>query len=435
MAGEVLLNGSLLWRDQQLQEPLSRSWNMPRAWVLPLSALTPGVNVLHVRVVGVAAQTPGLGPVVLGEPWAVFDGQEKRWWRQRTLFEINLVVSATLGLVFFWIWLGRRSEQAYGWYAIVSILWVLFAANILATTPWPFGDTLTAARFNAVALLGYAASFCMFVLRFAERSFPRAERLLWGTAGLTALAVCLAGPADLRVLLGVGSLLAGLLFLACCLWLPWQAWRTRDRLQTLLAGCLLLYGFVVVHDSLILYWLMDAYPLAPFSALVSTCIMSFVLGRRLAQSMHRIDHFNDELRDEVRRARHALTLTLEQQHRLALENTRLQERLGLAHDLHDGLGGSLVQAIAWLEQDRQPVDTARMVSLLKLLRNDLRQVVDHGSSAGMVVPETPGLWLAPVRRRFASLFESLGMQSQWQLPPTWPAAPTAAPCLALTRVI
>lgn len=435
MAGEILLNGSLLWRDQRLQEPLSRSWNMPRAWVLPDNALIPGINVLHIRVVGVAAQTPGLGPLVLGEPLAVFDDQETRWWRQRTLFEINLAVSATLGLVFFWIWLGRRSEQAYGWYAAVSFLWVLFAVNILATTPWPFGDTLTVARFNTIALLAYATSFCMFVFRFAERSFPRLELLLWSLAALMAARVCLAEASGLRLAVLLGSSLAGILFLVCCLWLPWQAWRTRDPLQILLAGCLLLYGFVVVHDALILYWQLDAFPLAPFSALLSTCMMSFVLGRRLAQSMHRIDHFNEELRDEVRRARQALTLTLEQQHRLALENTRLQERLSLAHDLHDGLGGSLVQAIAWLEQDRQPMGTDQMVSLLKLLRNDLRQVVDHGASASMAVPETPTLWLAPVRRRFASLFEALGVQSQWQLPPAWPVLPAASQCLALTRVI
>jgi hypothetical protein len=41
LAGEVYLNQDLLWRDQHLQEPLSRSWNLPRYTLLPASALRP----------------------------------------------------------------------------------------------------------------------------------------------------------------------------------------------------------------------------------------------------------------------------------------------------------------------------------------------------------------------------------------------------------
>ena len=38
-AGAIFLNGDLLWQDQNLQEPLSKSWNMPRYWILPASGL------------------------------------------------------------------------------------------------------------------------------------------------------------------------------------------------------------------------------------------------------------------------------------------------------------------------------------------------------------------------------------------------------------
>jgi two-component system sensor histidine kinase UhpB len=53
MAGEVYVNDHFLWRDKNLTEPLSRSWNMPRYWVLHNAWLTEGINTLWVKAVGV----------------------------------------------------------------------------------------------------------------------------------------------------------------------------------------------------------------------------------------------------------------------------------------------------------------------------------------------------------------------------------------------
>ena len=55
-------------RDAQLVEPLTRSWNTPRHWLLAPPLLKPGRNTLLVRVSGIAAYQPGLGPFTLGEP-------------------------------------------------------------------------------------------------------------------------------------------------------------------------------------------------------------------------------------------------------------------------------------------------------------------------------------------------------------------------------
>ena len=176
MAGEVYANDDLLWRDASQSEPLSRSWNMPRYWRLPESAMRDGVNTIWVRVAGVAGQHPGLGPVYLGEPEAIERGHEQRVWRNRTLFHVNLTISAALGLFFFSLWILRPQQSSHGWYALTALFWVLFAANIVATSPWPFATTLAAARANAMALTLHIACFCMFTWRFARRYRPRLEK-------------------------------------------------------------------------------------------------------------------------------------------------------------------------------------------------------------------------------------------------------------------
>ena len=68
MAAEVFVNDALIWRDPQMTEPLTRSWNTPRYWLIPAALMRDDVNTLWIRVAGVAGQSPGLGPVFLGEP-------------------------------------------------------------------------------------------------------------------------------------------------------------------------------------------------------------------------------------------------------------------------------------------------------------------------------------------------------------------------------
>jgi hypothetical protein len=135
MAGEAFINDEPLWRDAQLIEPLSRSWNLPRHWRLPEAWIHDGVNTLWVRVVGVAGQSLGLGPVFLGDPLAMQQRYDELWWRHRTLFMINVIVSGVMAALFFCIWVVRREQTAYGWYALMYLFWVLFIANVLVTTP------------------------------------------------------------------------------------------------------------------------------------------------------------------------------------------------------------------------------------------------------------------------------------------------------------
>ena len=118
-----------------------------------------------------------------------------------------------------------------------------------------------------------------------------------------------------------------------------------------------------------------------------------------------------------------------------LSNARLQERLRLTHDLHDGLGGELVHMIASVEQGSEALTRTQVLSMLKLIRNDLRQSIDSNASAQVRVPATPQEWLAPLRRRFNDLFEALGVRCDWQFPQSWSQPPNALQYLALTRLI
>ena len=443
VAGEVYNNGDLLWRDASLVEPLSRSWNVPRWWVLPQSGLQPGVNTVWVRAVGPAALGPGLRAVRLGEPSTVAAQHYRAQWRQRTLYLINAVLCGMAGTLFLVVWALRRKTPAgaaYGWFGLMALMWLLYLTTYLAYTQWPWPDAITRSRFSMVALVGYVLSACLFTLRFGGQRLPRAERVLWVLAALGAGTVVLvpddvAGPWFGRVWQGTMGV-----FIVNCLQFQWHAWRPRPEgrkpLHILLALCWLAVMVLTVSTLIpgVDRWNV-ARNWAAFSGLLVISLVMLLLGAQLMQRVRSVERFNRALEQGVSEARAELAQALAREHAQALDHTKLQERMQIAHDLHDGLGGSLMRSMALVELAPQPLSNQRVLSLLKMLRDDLRQVIDQGSSAGAQVPETPVQWAAPLRHRFTRIFDEMGVTSQWDIPPQWQGWPSALQCLGLTRLV
>ena len=443
VAGEVYNNGDLLWRDAFLVEPLSRSWNVPRWWVLPESGLQPGVNTVWVRAVGPAALGPGLRAVRLGDASTVAAQHYRTEWRQRTLYLINAVLCGMAGALFSVVWTLRRNTPAgaaYGWFGLMALTWLAYLTTYLAYTQWPWPDALARSRFSMVALVGYVLSACLFTLRFGGQRLPRTERMLWALAALGA-GTAVFVPDDVAGL-WFGRVWQGVMwvFMLNCLQFQWHAWRPRPegrkQLHMLLALCWLAVMALTVTTlipggdrwNVARNW-------AAFSGLLVISLVMLLLGAQLMQRVRSVERFNRALEQGVAEARAQLAQALAREHTRALEHTRLQERIQLAHDLHDGLGGSLIRSIALVEQAPQPLPNERVLSLLKMLRDDLRQVIDQGSSAGAQVPATPVQWAAPLRHRFTRILDEMGVTSLWDMPPHWQGRPSALQCLGLTRLV
>ena len=436
MAGEVFINDDLLWRDASLVEPLSRSWNIPYFFPLPQSALKPGINTVWLRVVGLASLTPGVGALKLGSMHEVMQQHDNDMWRQRLVHLISAGMTGTAGCLFMVVWCLRRKERAYGWYAAMSMCWLAYISTILATSPWPFPDTLAVSRANILAFVLYALCFCMFTFRFGQQKLVRTEKTLWTLAGLSFALLILTPDAYAgRVFAPIWLLFVAIIF-ATCVQFQWHAWRTRNSQHLLLALCWLSLLVVGIHDLTMVFNGWSAHEsLLPVTSSVTTVFMSLLLGGRLVAGTRRIERFNRELSDAVTQARTELAQVLTREHRQALQNAKLQERLEISHDLHDGLGGNLTRSMALMELAPQRMSNERVLSLLKVLRDDLRQVIDQGSSAGVAVPETPVQWAAPLRHRFTRILDEMRVVTEWHIAPHWLDKPTALQCLGLTRLV
>ncbi|WP_407714626.1 ATP-binding protein [Comamonas testosteroni] len=435
MAGEVFVNSELIWRDQSLVEPLSRSWNMPRYWLLPKALLKEQGNSIWVRIHGISSQTPGLGRLRLGDPAELEQWTAQATWSLRTIYVVCITVSLVLCLLFAFAWLHHRHQKLYGWYALNLLCWALMLCFIVMTDPWPFASTQAFARGNLLIFIAFTYTFCIFALRFADLSLKKLERMLIGLCSLCAVFALTLPEAQMALSQAIWLLMFCLCALVCLLF-PLRALQTRTPAHIIFSLCFVLYLAIGVHDLLLLTKALDHnLTLIPYTTLMSMLVIAWLLGRQIVKNMRHIERFNHELSLTVTQACDDLSQTLEREHHLALSHSRLQERLRISQDLHDGLGGSLVRSIALVEQSSTPLPNAQVLSMLKLMRDDLRQMIDTGTSAAIQVPETPVQWLAPLRHRFARLFEELDIQVKWSLPAYWTHAPSPIQCLTLTRVL
>jgi signal transduction histidine kinase len=412
MADAVYVNGSLVHRDPQLVEPLSRSWVTPQYFLIDKPLLHVGENTLLVRVSGLAAYQPGLGTVQIGDDSAIQPLYRSgvRWRYDVRLF--NFAISAVLGILFGMLWLLRRRDTVYGWYALSTLFGAGYGWNYVSASTWPFGSTDAWQAFVVALLVASTCSFTVFLLRFCERRWPRTETIL-GLVSLAAFVFALLNPHRMGPWRNLWVLPTILFYYVTIATFLWHAARSQ-RIEVRVLGVSMLLPILLSFRDLALYLELihgNNY-IGALTSPVTLLGMAFAVAWRFSLAMRRVEGFNIELKHEVDVAIRQLGDTLAREHTLALDNTRIGERLNLVRDLHDGFGGSLLGAIAALENPQRTPEPTRVVSTLKELRDDLRLVIDtttHEQDSDLA-----GL-LAPLRHRWSQRLDGAEMDSRWQL--------------------
>jgi len=414
MAGAVSLNSTPISRDESLVEPLTRAWNTPRYWLLAPPLLKPGTNTLLVRVSGLFAYQAGLGPVSLGTPAAMQVEFEQERLVRRDLQVLGLAVSAAASAFFAALWLLRRRETAYGWFALMSMLWLLFGYNQIATSPWPFASNHSWQALNISTLLVFGVSYVVFALRFCGRRMPRLETAALLVAAVGVLDLWLAPLADLIAHRAIWTMVGGFTVIAVNGISIVHALRHRNSPMRSLAPFMAVSALTDAHDLLVFTQVIDSNTYyTTMSSYILLLGMALTLAAQFVQSLKRIENFNTELIEEVNAAKAELAATLAQQHALELAHARIGERVNLASDLHDGLGGMLVGSIATLERKPENLSAPELLAMLKRLRDDLRLIIDatgrHDGARAF------GELLAPLRHRTSQLLDANGIDCRWQV--------------------
>lgn len=430
---DVWYGGKRLFQLGAMELPLYYS-RYPVLRPLPGGKAALAENKLQIRVARHSANP--YVPDAFVAPYAMaqldFDHQSiTRLW----ISVFMLVAMSIFVIVNFGLYLVNRRETAYGWYALTMLLWGMHTAHGLVNDI-PFHHPLWFAI--SYVLILWTVAELIFINRFFSLPARRLEKyVVVISIAISAILLLVAlGPRFepmlqvVRWLVTPWALFVALLIISRYFTAIRREWNYESVSLWMLSGVFLGVG---VRD--ILYELNlpgfsppgSAYYLQVFAAL-PMALFGLHLLRRYTKAL-RIARIKNEELDEAISER---TTELEDSYKeIAEEQSRrslAEERARLMRDMHDGLGGQLVHALALSEQGSDP----ELQKALRLALDDLRLVVESLSPEQRSLPEL----VASYRYRVAGLLARTGVGVDWEIADLqWRKALSPKHALNLLRIL
>ena len=145
-----------------------------------------------------------------------------------------------------------------------------------------------------------------------------------------------------------------------------------------------------------------------YVAMIEIAFINLVIARRHAQATRELASFNQELAKRVRSKTRELEDGYIKRRKLEREYTLSQERERLMRDMHDGLGGQIIQALAISEREGT---SSELRDSLEQALIDLRLIVDS------IAPAQSNLisLLASIRHRSSRVWKKSGVTLSWDM--------------------
>lgn len=381
--------------------------------LLPQALVAATGNELRIDVTGEAGREPGLSEVWVGPLHELEPLYQRAVAAQVRSAWFVASASAAMGLLA--LLLGWRTREArYAWFGIASLLWAwrvtaLFNSDggpWLALRHWSF----------QVSYVGFVVLMSLYALAMVGREGPRVRRwlLLGGLAAVALTTLGVAGgwpwPRSL--------VLMGMLVLAVWLFVRLAQAAVHDRTTPalLLTACAAICVVVGARDFYVFRVQYDygAYTWARYTIVLLMAALAWMLVNDFARSGARLRELNRGLRDRIAAKEHELAVAFENSRLREREQATLAERDRILREMHDGLGGRLVAALA-LAQRAGPLEPAEALRELKLALDDclteLRLALDSLETEAQPVVEA----LAELRFRVEPSLRAAGIRVVWQV--------------------
>lgn len=381
---------------------------------VPASLLHAGTNWVTIRFETSADSIGMLGRVELGATRVLRARYETATAITAGMWQVFLVVGATLASILFVVALRQPSSPSYRWLAAGVALWVFSGSDVLDFVS-PFDRVVR----GFVRVLAFDLVVPCFVIgvRRGLRLRGRAVEIALLAAVLAHLVLRAAVPPIWRIavdLAAFGCWIVPLGYLAALLW--------RARREGVLAGgpaiaLLAVVGAVAAaHDLFLLTTRRSALDVSlfvlfpPFAVTVSTVVLGVRLARGLAES----EELNRELEQRVAQKHDELESNYTRMRHMEAVRAIAEERERWLRDMHDGLGGQLVSTLALVESGDAP--STQVADALRDALDELRILIDS------VDPDEPDLLvgLATLRSRLEPRLARAGLRFDWRvrdLPP------------------
>lgn len=405
----AFVNGMPVGSGGRFIEPVSSNWNRPLFFEFPAGLLHAGHNTLDIRIAGYANDGAGLNAFRIGPSEQLRDAYQLRFRLQITAAVVTFALLIGLAFFMLMLWLYRRHETVYLAFALSCLFSAIVALYFFVQhTPFPHA-VWTWISHSAVGAYVYSVMLLMHRLVGTRRRALERIGLAATVAG--PIVIGLAGPPNMVFNFAMFDIVYVLMSLYVLVMLARHGRKpdgVEARAMLVTLTCSSLFGY---HDLLVLLLSRQQYqPLLFFwgSALFGLTI-TFLLLLRFVNSLHEYEVLNAELNSRVEEKSRALEASYRQLAQLEKEQAVFGERERIMRDLHDGLGGYLVSALAYT--DKQHDSLQPLQDTIRAALNDLRLMIDSLDDSSTDIAAL----LGASRERLESSMKLCGATLHWRI--------------------
>jgi signal transduction histidine kinase len=404
----------------------------PVRFTFPARILHPGQNRLELRVVA-SIDNVGLKRVYVGPDATIEPAFRFTTAIMDTSRQVIVIMLYVASLTMLAVFLMRRKDPAFGWFALALVFWATHHQMYLM--PRALLESRVAWENVADFAIGaYAIGAAMFTHSFLGLRRPRLDHALlaWGAIGAAVLVVyplALGGdPSDWCDFMWIpASVVIGVYQLSVFAWVYWR--RPSAETAMLLAASWFM-NVVGARDALVDFGVLPAnYTYLAFTSVPVFIVFGALLLRRFVQALDTSERANEALERRVAEKSRELEHNLGRIKDMERERALTNERERIMQDMHDGIGGHLVQAlsIATARAELAPVEES-----LRTCLDELRLMID---SIEPVDGDLASV-LGTLRMRMSRRLAQAGVELSWQVGDI-PPLPEMGPgqVLEITRVV
>ncbi len=409
----VFINGVLIGQDAPFGATRVNSWNHPQYYNIANGILHSGENTLMVRLSNEPKSRGRLLPFYAGPDSQLKQYYQHSYFTRITLTQMVGAFTLTMGLCIGIIWLIRR-EPEYGWFALGSLFWAAY-------TLWFFVQHIPIENGLWVALTNASGMWmigCMWIFVGIHAGFDIKTTRRSIITYCTAITIIL--PLLPANRLFDGLVIAYLLLFIPNGWMLWlfiQNWRHKPSFDNaMIFVSILPIVLLGTHDWMNLAFHLEHDYLMYYAAPFIFLLMGWALLRRFIGAINESERLNRELEQRVSEREQSLQQAFDTIHEMQKKKALEQERERIMRDIHDGVGGQLVSALAILEHDRR--QNPLLADSLNFALDDLRLIIDS------LTPDDASLdeQLSMFKYRYEPKLRQYGITLQWQQSKqiTWP---------------
>lgn len=427
MNAAVFVNGLLIGSGGPFSEPVARNWNRPLYFLVPPGVLREGSNRIHVRVRGYPDLDGGLATPIVDSDASLSDDYESALFWRIILAQTTSILIGAVGIFMLLLWIRRRQDAAFGYFGFASLLWAFYTADLYVRdipVPTFYWELAIRSAFHGFALL--LALFAIEYSALGGRWSRWLRRLLWVMMPLVPLSFLYGGSDALFLLSNFWHVTTFIAVTGATLTALRVALQRRSWEAVALIGIGFLTIAFALHDVLMKGgWIPDdRVNLLMYAAPPLFLGIGWILTDRFIRTLAEVETLNRELEARVAEKSAALEANYSRLAEAEKAQALAEERQRLMRDMHDGVGGQLITALAALEGGKSaPADVAQIV---RECIDDLRLVID---SMEPIDDDLLAL-LGSLRYRIEPRLRAAGLRLVWQVQEL-PPVPNLSPRNAL----